>query len=77
VSLLNTELSGPCASNPCENNGKCIPKKSKDGKLTYECKCRKGFKGVHCEHGNAMTDVNISYSLLVGPCLLCQMVKYL
>ncbi|KAK3735157.1 hypothetical protein QZH41_020253 [Actinostola sp. cb2023] len=35
-----------CLSNPCENNGVCIPVYTDD---TYTCKCPNNFFGDHCE----------------------------
>ena len=46
-----TELDDP---NPCKDHhckkGKCIPV----GKDRYECQCRKGWSGVHCEKGKSL-----------------------
>ncbi|XP_023932250.1 agrin-like isoform X3 [Lingula anatina] len=34
----------PCTSNPCQNGGYCKPKLAE-----YECKCRIGYAGEHCQ----------------------------
>ena len=34
-----------CASDPCQNEGKCV-----DGVGTYHCICPAGFNGTNCEH---------------------------
>ena len=33
-----------CASNPCNNNGKCL-----NAKDDYECECVEGFSGKNCD----------------------------
>ena len=70
VSVLNADLAlkTPCSSNPCMNRGQCIdnPSSSK-GEPTYECRCRSGYKGNNCEHGNALADVNFYHYVLFGP----------
>ncbi|KAK3084236.1 hypothetical protein FSP39_010467 [Pinctada imbricata] len=35
-----------CASGPCQNNGKCT-----DMVNAYECRCKTGYSGYHCEIG--------------------------
>lgn len=37
----------PCKDHHCKK-GKCIPV----DKERYECQCRKGWSGVHCEKGS-------------------------
>ena len=34
-----------CASDPCQNEGKCV-----DGVGTYHCVCPAGFNGTNCQH---------------------------
>ena len=38
------DLKGPCASNPCFNNGIC-----ENHALDYYCKCPNGYAGDNCE----------------------------
>ena len=35
-----------CASQPCQNNGKCT-----DGINGYSCTCEPGYTDTHCETG--------------------------
>ena len=35
-----------CASQPCQNNGKCT-----DGINGYSCTCEPGYTDAHCETG--------------------------
>lgn len=44
--------SGPCARNPCQNDGVCqVTASTRRGDVfgEYVCKCPPGFDGVHCQ----------------------------
>jgi len=46
----------PCANNPCQNHGTCIPRNSSDGARTehrssFTCQCPKYFEGELCQDG--------------------------
>ncbi|XP_013070411.2 uncharacterized protein LOC106057644 isoform X3 [Biomphalaria glabrata] len=34
-----------CASNPCQNNGRCFPTAT-----SYQCQCTAGYEGSQCQH---------------------------
>ncbi|KAL9978347.1 hypothetical protein ACROYT_G015848 [Oculina patagonica] len=42
-------LKDPCQTNPCQNNGDCVPYFASN---TYHCSCKAGFAGAHCEEGS-------------------------
>ena len=39
--------SGPCATAPCQNGGKCVD----IGNGTYRCQCPSSHRGTNCETG--------------------------
>ncbi|CAF1261275.1 unnamed protein product [Adineta ricciae] len=49
-----------CKSNPCLNNGQCIPlDQHRIVNQSFYCRCRKGFTGSKCEHPT--TKIILSY----------------
>ena len=44
-----------CGSDPCENGGECI-----DDLNEYECRCKEGFEGTHCETGGNRKTIILS-----------------
>uniref|UniRef100_A0A4X2MBM1 Basement membrane-specific heparan sulfate proteoglycan core protein n=1 Tax=Vombatus ursinus TaxID=29139 RepID=A0A4X2MBM1_VOMUR len=50
--------SSPCERQPCQNGATCMPA----GEYEFQCLCRDGFKGDHCEHAE-------NPCLLPEPCL--------
>ena len=44
----NYVLQTPCLKNPCDNNGRCIPRYQDD---MYKCSCVAGYTGNHCQTG--------------------------
>jgi len=44
--FLSFKENQPCASNPCQNGGTCIPEGN-----GFRCECRGGFTGPRCQAG--------------------------
>ncbi|CAM4727131.1 unnamed protein product [Leuciscus chuanchicus] len=42
----NCQIPMPCAPNPCQNNGRCVPEEG-----DFECICPDGFSGHYCQVG--------------------------
>jgi hypothetical protein len=42
---VNEAASCPCADNPCQNDGECVPTATS----AYSCKCEAGYAGPNCE----------------------------
>jgi hypothetical protein len=51
-------IGGPCATNPCLNDGHCVPVSDSD--LDYFCQCSIGFYGANCD----MTDDALTLALI-------------
>lgn len=49
----------PCASNPCQSNGRCF-----SSAMGYQCKCAQGFTGNNCQKRLA------SSACLSNPCTI-------
>lgn len=52
---------GPCATNPCKNDGHCLP--ANNTRSGYLCLCTTGFYGVNC---NVVDDVQTLEYIQVG-----------
>ncbi|XP_062856754.1 milk fat globule EGF and factor V/VIII domain containing b [Trichomycterus rosablanca] len=57
---------GPCHPNPCKNDGICQARRG-DVFSGYDCKCPKGFDGVHCQ--NNVNDCAIHPCQNGGSCI--------
>ncbi|XP_078368818.1 uncharacterized protein LOC144652616 [Oculina patagonica] len=53
-------LKDPCQTNPCQNNGDCVPYFASN---TYHCSCKAGFAGAHCEEAQASTSHSATASI--------------
>ena len=49
ILIVLTEIN-ECVSNPCQNDGLC-----KDYHLMYNCTCKLGYNGTHCEIGRSFS----------------------
>lgn len=55
----------PCSKDVCENGGRCNPMLE-----SYECVCRHGFSGKHCQEGECCHLTPLSFSLEKKPTYL-------
>ena len=55
-------MKGPCASNPCQNNGKC----SNHGP-NYYCDCPSGYGGNNCEICNVLFQIIFLFLKFINP----------
>lgn len=53
----NTPLSGACKPNPCQNGGVCFQRRG-----PFVCRCRKGFRGRHCEISEYSSRLKVTVS---------------
>ena len=53
TTTILTTLLNPCHSNPCLNNGDCLPNNQNNNNNTnnnnFSCYCAKGYEGAKCE----------------------------
>lgn len=59
---LNTTtiISGPCASNPCQNGATCFEPTA----TTYRCQCLNGFTGITCNQRRTYENTVLPIRLL-------------
>jgi hypothetical protein len=49
-----------CSSNPCLNNGTCVPADDRSGEAAFTCLCSKRFYGNRCQYEMASVHVNLN-----------------
>ncbi|TKS91936.1 Coagulation factor IX [Collichthys lucidus] len=62
-----------CAEKPCKNGAMCL-----DSVGGYDCVCKSGFSGVHCDKGEALTSASVViHSLLIWLRVLRVLLRHL
>jgi len=53
LSVIDTVILGPCASDPCQHGGTCDTQWINTTYAAYNCNCVAYYTGVQCEYGNS------------------------
>lgn len=64
-----------CASEPCQNDGQCIPQDfGRRSRLEYTCICKEGYSGDHCQHVDTRIEISFSSDMKIPSAILAHLI---